>query len=615
MPSFEITAYSSRRASIALSVFLTVTVAASAVAWWVQQGLGTVEVANVTFTNDNGAPVRAKLFRPVSANPKSRAPGVACLPGYQSTRESNDAGCIELARRGFVVLSVDPLGRGNSGLPGQLDDPGFDDTFGGRSACRYLRVLPYVDSERIGLMGHSLGAEMMYKAALDDPAVQALVLTGFAYDSQASPRSPRNMLMIFGRWDEFRGRMTGTRHFEAEWMNTPLTHRVIPADDPRFNVTYGDFADGTARRVAMLPLVHQLEQHSHRAIAEVLEWMRSALRPDEELWIDARAQIWQVKEWATLIAMVAGFCCLLPLAYLLLGTRLFGRLRAPLSARPAASAGHIVKHSAINALLMWLYIPLILVLFAIHAYVVRIDRAFPMMVVNAIVWWFLWSNVIGFFLFRRWYRRRARAQGVSLADLGISYASERLALDWRQLGMTALLALVLFLCVYALEHVLEAVFTVDFRFIFAFANDLTPYRVLMVLLYAPFLLVGFLFLGFFLYGQVRPPLRATLLGTFRRWSVVCTSVVVVPLLILMGVQYVPLLLADTVLLTGPGDMLVLMLINVAHIIGVLLMVIPVGTWCFLLTGRPYLGALLSALLVAWMFASSQVIAPMPVDVG
>jgi hypothetical protein len=49
-----------------------------------------------------------------------------------------------------------------------------------------------------------------------------------------------------------------------------------------------------------------------------------------------------------------------------------------------------------------------------------------------------------------------------------------------------------------------------------------------------------------------------------------------------------------------------------HIIGVLIVVIPLSTWLFQLTGKIYLGAMTSAALVSWMFASSQVIAPIPI---
>jgi hypothetical protein len=42
------------------------------------------------------------------------------------------------------------------------------------------------------------------------------------------------------------------------------------------------------------------------------------------------------------------------------------------------------------------------------------------------------------------------------------------------------------------------------------------------------------------------------------------------------------------------------------------LVVPIWTWFYQLTGKIYLGAVLNAALVAWMFTSSQVIAPLPV---
>ena len=65
-------------------------------------------------------------------------------------------------------------------------------------------------------------------------------------------------------------------------------------------------------------------------------------------------------------------------------------------------------------------------------------------------------------------------------------------------------------------------------------------------------------------------------------------------------------------LVGPGGMFVFFVINLFHIMGVLIVVIPVSTWLFQLTGKIYLGAMTSAALVSWMFASSQVIAPIPI---
>jgi hypothetical protein len=266
----------------------------------------------------------------------------------------------------------------------------------------------------------------------------------------------------------------------------------------------------------------------------------------------------------------------------------------------------------INGLLMWLYLPLILVIFGFHVYVLPIDGLFPMMMVNGTVWWFVIANLIGFFLFRRWFKRQSRESGLTLADLGISYRRDRFALDWHQIGRTALLAAIVFAAVYLAEHLLEVTFIVDYRFIFPFASDLTPYRAVMFLLYFPFLLLGFLFLSLFLHGQYRRPRRDTWLKTFLSWSVSNVLVMIVPLLLFLMVQYVPLLTAGIVPFVGPGGALASFTMNLFHIIGVLILVIPISTWFFQLTGKIYLGALVNAALVAWMFTSSQVIAAIPV---
>ena len=123
------------------------------------------------------------------------------------------------------------------------------------------------------------------------------------------------------------------------------------------------------------------------------------------------------------------------------------------------------KFLAINGILLWLYLPLISSLFGLHVYVVQIDKMFPMMMVNGTVWWFVGINVIGFFIFRRWFEKQARESGLTLLDLGISYRDDRFALDWAQIGKTILLVVFLFLFAYLCEHLLDSIFVVDFRFI------------------------------------------------------------------------------------------------------------------------------------------------------
>jgi len=261
---------------------------------------------------------------------------------------------------------------------------------------------------------------------------------------------------------------------------------------------------------------------------------------------------------------------------------------------------------------MWLFLPLILVLFAIHIYVVPIDKVFPMMMVNGIVWWFFWINIIGFLIFRHWFKKRARDEGLTLADLGVSYRAERFGLDGPVMGKTILLAAILFAFAYSIEHILEQVFIVDFRFIFPFASDLTPDRGLLCLVYFPFILIGFVLLGIFLHGQLRRPKKRTWFKTFVSWSFTNTFALVAPLVLFLMIQYIPLFTTGCIPLVGPGGMFVSFVMNLFHIIVVLIITTPISTWFYQLTGKIYLGAMVNAALVTWMFVSSQVIAPIPV---
>jgi len=600
------------RALLVFFLCVGILIAASVIASLTQRNFGTVAVTNVTYPNYNAIPIRAKLLKPVNATDQNPMPGVVYIHGYQNNRETGDAYCLELARRGFVVLNIDAIGRGNSGIPNHPGETDFDETYGGRSSLKYLQSLAFVRTDAVGMMGHSLGAEMAYNVALNDSGVRALVITGFAYTLEASHLHPKNMLMIIGKWDEFRRRMTGTRDIEKEWMGTPRTRQVIATQNPKLGQTYGDFALGTARRVFVPKTIHIQESHSRPAIAETLEWMRQALQPPEDHWIAADRQIWALKEWATLVSMLACLASLLPLGLMLLRTRFFSVLQDSSAQKYVCTRQSFFNLAVLNGLIMWLYLPLIFILFGIHVYLVQIDNVFPMMMVNGIIWWFLWINIIGFLIFRRWYKRRSRQSELSLADMGISYHPHRFALDGHQIAKTILLGSLLFAFAYLSEHLLESLFIVDFRFIFPFASDLTLHRTLLCLLYFPFILTGFVLMGIFLHGRLRRPPQTTWLRTFASSTLNNVLILIIPLILFLMIQYVPLFTTGFIPLVGPGGMFVPFIINLFHIIGVLIMVIPISTWFFQLTGKIYLGALVAALLVTWMFISSQVIGPIPI---
>ncbi len=596
-------------AVVCLALVLTGAFFASAA----QRDLGHVAVSDVRFPAENGRSVRAKLFRPVEAEVDNPFPGVVFVHGYQSNREVSDAYCLEMARRGFVVVNIDSLGRGNSDFPGYLDDPDFDETFGAGAAFGYLRALPYVDPDRCGLMGHSLGAEIVYHIARQEPAVKGLVISGFGYTTDATPSRPKNMLMIFGKYDEYRKRMTATRNFEEEWMNTDQTVAAFGVPNPKLGETYGNFDDGTARKVYMPKVTHIMEAHDRGSIAETVVWMRNALEPDPAYWVAAEKQIWQIKEWGTLMALVGGIALVMPLGYLLLLLPVFAPLRRDFPFRYAAEKGESWKPLLIKGILDWLYMPLILVLFAVHVFLFPIDRVFPLMVVNGIVFWFLVTGLIGYALFRRRIRKAGDRRELDLVDLGLSSDPKRVALSGGWIVRALAFGVLLFTVTYLLEYILEKMLIVDYRFVFAFASDLTGARFLLFLEYLPLLFVAFVCNGIFLFSEVRPEPATGWGTTWVKWSVFNVLIMILPLASMLAVQYIPLLISGVIPFVGPGGALVNFVINLYHIIGVLMMIIPVSTWLFQLTGKVYIPAFMNAALVAWFFTSSQVVAPVPVN--
>ena len=599
-------------AFIFLVICILLSAASIITASLVQRDFGRVKVSDIDYKNFNGVMVRAKLFVPVGAASDNPVPGMVHIHGYQNNRETGDAYCIETARRGIAVLNIDAIGRGHSGLQGEPGDPGFDPTYGGTSAIAFLKSFDYVRSDAVGIMGHSLGAEMAYRIALCDPTLRALVITGYAYTAEATPAMPRNMLMIIGKYDEFRGRMTGTRDIEKEWMSTEQTIKAFGFSNSNLSTTYGDFTRGTARRVAVPRITHVHESHSAETIAETAEWLRNALNPPKTKWIDARNQTWKIKELATLAAMLAGFASLFPLALILIRLPFFASIRRVRQDRYECSMRDYALYASVNGIFMWLYLPLILVLFGIHKYMVPIHHAFPMMMVNAIVWWLLCVNVIGLVLFRRWYIKLAQTRGVTLSDLGVSFSSDGFHLDRTGLVKAFLLSVVIFCFMYIVELVAEKAFIVNYRFVYPFMNDLTLYRAGMFLLYWPFVLFCFLMTGAFIHGQIRRPNDNRWLRTFVSRSAYSGLALCVPLILFLAVQYVPLFTSGLIPFVGPNGLFVAFVINLFPIIVLFTITAALSTWMHQLTGSIYAGGILNSLIITWVFASSQVIAPIPV---
>ena len=138
-------------------------------------------------TDSNARRIRAWLFQP-SGKPKSRMPAILCL--HQTTRIGKDepAGrggkpnlhyALHLARRGYVTLAPDYPSFGEYPYTFPEDDGYVSGTmkavYENMRAVDLLQSLPFVDPDRIGCIGHSLGGHNTMFTGVFDQRIKVLV--------------------------------------------------------------------------------------------------------------------------------------------------------------------------------------------------------------------------------------------------------------------------------------------------------------------------------------------------------------------------------------------------------------------------------------------------------
>jgi pimeloyl-ACP methyl ester carboxylesterase len=253
------------------------------------QTAGGTRVVDVRFRGD-GITQSALLYVPASASPQHPAPAVLISHGYINTREMQSPFAIELARRGFVVLAMDMAGHGYS--QGAVFSP---PDMGGPAALGYLRGLPFVDKANIGLEGHSMGGVPILAAAADQPdGYRSIVLEGSTTGllGTKAPAAPKNLELVFGRFDEFAELMwqvpEGSRVGQSKRLQA-LFGASGPVAEGRI---YGDLAAGTARRLVNPPVTHPWEHFSRAGVGAAVDWFQTMLPgaagplpPDDQIWL------------------------------------------------------------------------------------------------------------------------------------------------------------------------------------------------------------------------------------------------------------------------------------------------------------------------------------------
>lgn len=279
------------------------------------QTSGGIVIHDVRFAGANGLEMSALLYVPANATAQTPAPGVLAVHGYINTRETQSGFAIEFARRGYVVLALDQTGHGMS------DPPAFANGFGGPDGLRYLRGLPFVDGDNIGLEGHSMGGWTVLAAAAAMPnAYRAMVLEGSSTGSKFAPEGsaqfPRNLAVVFSRYDEFSQLMWEVARAADAPSSAKLRAIFATPDAIVPGRLYGSIERGDARILYTPVTTHPGDHISTEAIGASLGWFQRTLRGGTP-----RApgdQIWWGKEAGTFVSLIGFVALLLGMTGLLL---------------------------------------------------------------------------------------------------------------------------------------------------------------------------------------------------------------------------------------------------------------------------------------------------------
>ncbi|MDO4430053.1 MAG: alpha/beta hydrolase [Lonepinella koalarum] len=567
----------------------------------IDRDFGRIDVSTVSFMTDQDQPMIAKLYRPISATAESPKPALLALHGYQSDKEAtNTFGALELAKRGFVVLAIDHFGHGYS-----TKLPASNKTISGaNNGYQYLKTLPFVDKERLGIFGHSTGALNAIRVAKLNPDHKAV--NGLS--SNGGDKELHNYLLTQGLYEEIGGYRE--KSFPVKNLVTNearLTAFSLPTtDNLKWDHTYGNFEDGTARRAALVDGTHLGVMIAEQSNKEAILWFNQALQNGEKGsdWIEPEKQTYWYKEFSGLFALFFAIVSSLYVAQGLLKTTYFAEVTKSVTEKMAITPSKWRLFALINVILTMILYPIFTQWGGANEPIAATFSFMPLEMGNGIITWLAVSAVINLLFFAIWKSNTS----ISLAEFGVCSQSNlsTFVLIFRSL----LLSVILVLWLYFIAVLVHSIWGVELRFLWPLLKPLTIERAELFLIYWLPILIFFLsFNGFIVSVQMKQRVASGFTSTLISWSIKTVLFAVGGLFILWLFHFVP-----NFMQIGPGFDLIGLpqfggrwMMMLAVIIPQFIVFTVINHWCYLRTGYIYLGVFFTSILMTWIMVGGQVI--------
>jgi hypothetical protein len=550
-----------------------------AVAHLVETNGGKVDVDRLTIATDEGAVLSAKLWRPKNATAQNPAPAVILVPGGNANLEYMSSTSLELARRGYVAVAIDPFTIGRS----DVIQPTAD--LGASSTLAYVKELDFVDTDAIGMVGWSAGVGRMNAAAINPDGTPNGVkaLFGFGAGSPGNPDLPINQGFFIGKVETTYG--FGVNK-QKDINTAPAFTNGMQTDYVEFATWYGDLAANKGRILYTGWTGHILGLISKSGIWAACHFFNDALVPAPNKVTNF---IFGWKELSTALAMVALVVVMVASGNLLLRTSFFGSLlktgRQAIQAKPGPMMWGLLAASSIFG-------ALIAKTAVFNGQQILNKTGFLQIAnVNGFVFWLLCLTAFALVLLV------ARILFDKNLDKAALKAHAKTSIP--DLVKSLLLGLAVILFAYFLVSLGDQFFKVSPRFWKVQFNVLTPKRLSLFLIYLPLYLVPMIVFNILqtsaYYFENKPRLFKLLVWAANTLPALLFVLYVYGKIIITGLTPI----TNAAMSRANGSML-----------DALLLMLPVSLISadfYHRTKNLYIGAFLNALLFAWAAVGTDLI--------
>jgi len=590
---------------------------ASFLASLIQTSFGAVDIKLKQLKTDDGQTLVYDLYKPKSADVFNKVPFIVVVPGFQRSKEALSNIAIELSRRGLAVALIDPYAQGmSSSSTSRLAATTQGYGMFALVDYAYEGNFPFVDINKIGSTGHSMGgnaairgADYFGKQAIKSNSkskLHSVFVSGYVLTLRDSilKDSKSNMGISYALYDEgaFRNELNGwdASNMQIAPESLRVINNVLDQDSQVKKVElgkyYGNKQDRSLRIIFNEELLHPFQPYNKKATFNQINYFDEVFGFPNK--IDPNNQIWQFKELLTLISTVVSLLMLVPLTRILLQFSFFkGIIKSIPDPLP--------EQSNKSRLVFWIiffisasiacltFIPMVdiaKVLF-VDATNRELTWFFPQRMNNSVMLWAAFNGAIGIIIFLLSFYLFGKHHGVNKKSWGIQ-------ISYTELTKTLFLGIIVFILYYFILFLTYYLFHVDYRFWFMGVRIFQPEMLLVLLMYTPLFFIFFFSNSLRVNGSMRfenqVEWKSMLLAGFANS---------LGLIMIIIIQYSTYAMSGTVFWTTNW-----LSVNLLFGIVPMMFILPYFNRIFFnMTGRVYLGPIITCLIFIMILSTNTVV--------